>query len=371
MKKKILVISPFFYPHIGGSQQYIEEIYAQMIKNHKDIQIYVLCYNTDKSKSYDKYRGLNIFRISYFNILPGQFALPNPISLFNLFKTRQFDLIHCSTRFFDSSWWGPIYAKIIGKKIILTDHCATFPVHLNRIISLLSKVIDFATSSIFLNFYDQIYSTNQATKKFITNTFHKNSKVIYGGIDFNIFKPKFVKNNQKTTVLFVGRMIPSKGALLLFNLAKKYPNLDFIFAGPGPLIKNLEFEIKDLKLANIKILGPQTKLEVAKLMRKTDILIHPSFHHEGFPNVLTEAGASGLAVIATDVGGSKEIIINNKTGLLIKPNSPADLEDALIKLLNKTLRDKLAKDLYSHVKKNFDWKKSSELLYREIKKLTT
>jgi len=103
--KKILVITPFFYPHIGGSERYMEELYLFLRKKHPEIDVDVLCYNTNKVSKKESYQGLNIYRIPCWNILPDQFSLPNPASLIQfLFSERNsYDLIHCSTRFFDSS----------------------------------------------------------------------------------------------------------------------------------------------------------------------------------------------------------------------------------------------------------------------------
>ncbi len=117
--KKILVLTPFFYPHTGGSQQYMEELYAEFLKKYNnEFEAEVLTYNTDNTIKNENFRGMHITRISCWNILPGQFAVPNPIELISyLYKNRNnVDLIHSSTRFFDTSWWGPIYAKLINRK---------------------------------------------------------------------------------------------------------------------------------------------------------------------------------------------------------------------------------------------------------------
>lgn len=369
---KVLLISPLFYPEKGGSQQYMEEIYGAMIKRHPEISVDVLCYNTTNTKEFEVLRGLNIHRLPSWNILPGQFALSNPFSLlkFLYINRHGYDLIHCSTRFFDSSWWAPIYAKIIGKKIVLTDHCADFPVHSNKLTSWFAKAIDLTIDRIALNFFDKIFVTNKATQKFSEKTFNKSPEIIYGGVDYTIFKPQTEHINTRLKVLFVGRMIDSKGVKILFEIARNFPDVDFIFAGPGPLVEVLKSEVKELNIKNIEILGSMDKQDVARLMQESDILVHPSYHHEGFPNVLTEAGGSKIAVIATDIGGTGEIIINQKTGLLIEPKNSEQLKEALLRLItDKELREKLADGLYKHVRASFEWRKASEQLYLELKTL--
>lgn len=370
--KKILVISPFFYPHIGGSEQYMEEIYVQFLKEYPQFQVDILCYNTNKSPSFEKYRGLNIYRIPGWQLLPDQFVLPEPISLlkFLSFNRGKYFLIHCNTRFFDSTFWVPSFAKISGAKIILTDHCANHPVHKNFIINNIAKLIDLILVNFFLKSYDLVLATNDAAKQFLLDTFNIKAPVIYGGVSKD-FYPSTSKNSSKTvlTAIFVGRMIESKGPQLLFNITQKLPEVKFLFAGPGPLTEKFKKEVALRNLKHVKILGGLTRRQVARIMAKAHILVHPSYHHEGFPNVLTEGGAARLAVIATDTGGTKEIIIHNKTGLLVKPKDSQALEQAFRKLIQDSLlRDKLAQNLYLHVQNNFTWEKAARQLYQQMKK---
>jgi glycosyltransferase involved in cell wall biosynthesis len=364
MKKiNILILTPFFYPHVGGSQQYMEELYAALIKKYKNVSVEVLCYNTDNVSSIQTYRGIKITRVNSVNILKGQFAIPNIFSLINfLYKNKNnYDLIHCSTRFFDTSWWGPWYA----------DHCAFHPTHQNFFISMISRFIDLSIAGFSLNYFDKVITTNKATQKFIKDIYNLDSEVIYGGSDFKTFKPS-KKNNKQIHIVFIGRMIHSKGVRLLFNYAINNLKLKFTFAGPGYLKEELRNTVKDLRLKNIEILGKLTKKEVANLMRDSDILVHPSFHSEGFPNILTEAGASQLAVIATDSGGSGEVIINKRTGLLIDPRNQEALNKALDLLTNnKKLRGEYAKNLYKHVRENFNWEKAADLQYKLIQSLVS
>jgi glycosyltransferase involved in cell wall biosynthesis len=88
--KKILVITPFFYPHIGGSERYMEELYLFLRKDHPEIAVDVLCYNTNQVQKEENYQGMTIYRIPCWNILKDQFSLPNPLALLHfLLKNRR------------------------------------------------------------------------------------------------------------------------------------------------------------------------------------------------------------------------------------------------------------------------------------------
>lgn len=348
----------------------MEDLYATLVKQHPGISVDVLCYNTTTAAEKEVYKGLTIYRIPAWSVLPGQFALPQPFALVRfLFTNRNhYDLLHASTRFFDTAWWAPFYARLIRKKIILTDHCAESPVHGNHLVTGIARLVDRFFVGLFLPLYDAVFVTNNATKKFLKKTYGLHPELVSGGVDTKFFQP-IKRKKKKYQITFIGRMIYSKGVEELFSVVKSLPQISFAFAGPGPLVARLKMQIVNEKIANISILGPINKQEVVQLLSQSEVFIHPSFHHEGFPNALVEAGACQTAVIATDVGGSGEIIINNKTGLLIKPHDTSAMRQAIVRLVtNKTEREKLAENLYAHVQKNFSWEKISEGFYQKLQK---
>lgn len=356
MKEKILVITPFFYPTVGGSQQYMEDLYAQLLAVHDNLAVDVLCYNTEHAAQEEIYRGMHVYRMPCWNMLPGQFALANPFSIlrFLLQHGKEYRYIHCSTRFFDSSWWAPLYAKLVGKKIILTDHCAFHPVHTSPVVTGMAKFIDVTLVKWILHLYDEVVATNKGTQAFLQKTYGVLAPVVYGGVNTNIFKPAAKQQHARVRIVYIGRMIASKGVLELFSLVKDFPEADFVFAGPGPLEDVLKKEVKNEGIQNVSILGSLTKKEVSNLLHQSDILVFPSYHHEGFPNILLEAGACKTAVVATDVGGVGEIIENEKTGLLIRPKDTKVLREALGTLItDEKKRNTFAKQLCEEIEQKF------------------
>lgn len=370
---RILLISSYFYPHQGGSQQYMEELYRKLMKIDSSVQLDVICYNTDKAKKVEQYRGFTIHRVPCIQILPGQFALPNYFSLawtiIKLSQEHTYDIVHSNTRFFDHSWYAPAVARILGAKAVLTDHCASFPVHPSKVLTLLIKLVDRLTTSITSRFYDLIMVTNHSARQFTQSIGMKNPVVVYGGVDTKFFNPRkrdkvrSVPNVKKRfsdkeiVITFLGRMIETKGPHLLMKASrmtvKQYKNVHFVFAGNGGMYNKLNHGTQPER---VYFTGALSKEQVAKLLANTDVFVHPSVHHEGFPNAILEAGASGCAVIATDKGGTKELIINGKTGLLVK-SSAKSLYTALVSLIeNIGKRDELGDNLHKKIEKEFDWK---------------
>ena len=363
--KKILVITPFFYPHIGGSEGYMEGLYAYIKQKQPQIQVDVLCYNTDKTKEKEAYKGLNIYRIPCWTILPGQFCLPNPIFLFRFLKSNRYDLIHCSTRFFDSSWWAPLYAKLTKTKIVLTDHCAYHPVSDTKLVNIIVRILEGSIVKFSLRFYDGIFAQNEKTKAFLKTNFRVNSVTAYPGITQVKYSPRRV--SKKLNIVYVGRLIKSKGVDFLFDIAREKQGVNFIFAGPGSLEIPLRERIKKERLNNISILGGISKEEVLKVLEKADIFAYPSRHSEGLPMALLEAGTMGIAVLATDSGATSELIKDGQTGILVQKNDSRAFKQALDGLIkDRDLREKLGRNLQKFTFDNFSWENAANLVLQSL-----
>lgn len=84
---RILVVTPYFYPHLGGSERYIEQLYSTLIKIDKSIHVDVLTYNVCHVNSIEQRKGMTIYRIPGKELLKDQFAVPNYIALLKCLRT--------------------------------------------------------------------------------------------------------------------------------------------------------------------------------------------------------------------------------------------------------------------------------------------
>lgn len=154
--------------------------------------------------------------------------------------------------------------------------------------------------------------------------------VIHSGVDCHEFKP-LKTERRKDTILYVGRLIKSKGIDDLVEVAKELPEYEFLFAGSGPLSKIIN-------LSNTKYLGFKRRGEVIKLYSQAGICAFPSYA-EGMPNVGLEAMACGRAVVATYPGFS-EYVESGKDGVLIEPGNRRQLKESIVTLMeNSQLRE--------------------------------
>ena len=187
-----------------------------------------------------------------------------------------------------------------------------------------------------------VHTVCQQTKKeaevFGLNT--QKAHLIYPAIDSDFFQPgSSEKKNQKTLqIVSVGALSWKKG----YEYALKgmhqllEDKIDFIYRiiGVGPDRERILFTIKDLQLEGKVILeGKQSSKQVLKILQSSDLFLHPSLS-EGVPNVVLEAMACELPVVATDVGGIREVIEHENEGLWVAPRDANAIYFALKELIS-------------------------------------
>jgi len=137
------------------------------------------------------------------------------------------------------------------------------------------------------------------------------------------------------TVLFLGRLDPQKGLNVALHawarVAARRPEARLVLAGEGPARAQLEAQARALGLGHsMRFLGPRPDPE--SLLRGSAIFLLPS-RSEGMSNALLEAMATGLACVATRIGGNSDLVEHAVTGLLVPPGDAGALADALCGLL--------------------------------------
>ncbi len=162
-----------------------------------------------------------------------------------------------------------------------------------------------------------------------------------------------VDRRYQNQVIFAGRLSREKGVDLLLEIAQKLPNeIDLVILGSGPEEKCIQDLVKIQK--NIHFLGYRNKEKTISLIRGSDVLIQPSLN-EGISSTVIEAMACKIPVIATNVGGNKELI-NDQTGLLVDSNSSSQFLDKIQYVLsNKSKFEAITNNAFAYVQQ-YDWK---------------
>lgn len=170
-------------------------------------------------------------------------------------------------------------------------------------------------------------------------------RIVLNGVSLNeysLFQPA-PRSNQVLSVAFCGRLTNWKGVETLLLAAQPLPRLEISIIGDGPELPMLVGLSRQLKLTNrVQFLGRLPQPQLRQTLSKMHVLVLPS-GYEGLSHTLLEAGALGLACIASDCGGNPEIIRHEENGLLIPYGDVAQLRAALEKMqTNENYRYQLA-----------------------------
>jgi len=184
---------------------------------------------------------------------------------------------------------------------------------------------------------DKLIAVSQAVKSCITNLPSSKVTVIYNGIDLErfatahsgILRAELSLTKETKIIGMVGRVNPIKGHETLIEsipeIRAKFPDTVFVAIGGGDYINTLKSISKD-----VVFLGMRSN--VPELMKDLDVFVLASWD-EPFGLVTVEALAAGIPVVATNTGGTLEIITNEETGLLIPPKDATKLAQAIIRML--------------------------------------
>jgi glycosyltransferase involved in cell wall biosynthesis len=192
---------------------------------------------------------------------------------------------------------------------------------------------------------------------------------IHNGVDTERFS--YLGPQRDGPIVMVGRLSPEKSIDTLLHAARELiaerPILRFEIAGNGPCMAQLQAVVREFNLENnVRLLGEVRDVE--KVLARASMFVLPSLI-EGVSLTLLEAMARGLPVVATEVGGNPEVVLNGETGLLVPPRKPSDLAAALRYLLdNPTTASQMGRAGRNRVISRFDIRKTIahyQALYRQ------
>lgn len=368
---KILITAPYFYPHKGGLENFCLEVSSRLVQ--KDFYITVLTSRVDNSPKFEVYRGINIYRLESVDTLGGTYPIIKfggiNRSIWKKLSKQNFDVVITNTRFFLLSFMGQWFAKKNKIRSFHIEHGTCHPQLKNPIARFCAYFYDHTLGRITIKMAYKNLAISSASAEFSQTLGAKKVEIVYNSIDTNFFKPN-PKVTRKDIVVYIGRLIEGKGVQDLIKAFKMINEQSFELhiVGAGNYRNELEKIASDDK--RIFFLGEKNGDQIKKILNESKIFVNPSYS-EGFPTSVLEAGSMGTAVIATDVGGTREIINNNVNGFLISPHDAKTLREKLQTLMSdRYIADRFSSAIENDVKQ-FDWSRNcnkiSKLLYESTK----
>jgi glycosyltransferase involved in cell wall biosynthesis len=136
-------------------------------------------------------------------------------------------------------------------------------------------------------------------------------------------------------VVFLGRLVPNKGVDVLLRAAALVPGIELVVLGDGPELPSLQNLSNQLGLGEaVRFLGWVGPEIVQRELPEASVLAVPSLWPEPFGLVALEAAALGIPVVASDVGGLRDVVFPGETGFLVAPGDVARWADALLRVFS-------------------------------------
>jgi glycosyltransferase involved in cell wall biosynthesis len=220
--------------------------------------------------------------------------------------------------------------KLSGKKVVYTLHCLV-----NYYFKPFTALYNSVLNSVLLKSADAVV----VSSKSYYNALHKCSKkhVVPWGVDVDKFSGSRIPH-EGYRLLFVGQMRPYKGLNVLLQAVDGI-DAQLSIVGDGPDRARYENYARKLKVRNARFYGTVTDDVLRQMYLSNDVLALPSVSlNEAFGLVTLEAAAAGCAVVASDLLGLRDTV--EEFGILVKPNDPLKLRDALLSLRDETVREK-------------------------------
>jgi glycosyltransferase involved in cell wall biosynthesis len=248
-------------------------------------------------------------------------------------KKERFSIIHCHGLF--PSVWARVGAVFAGVPIrIVHCHSTYYGLYLKERIRL--KVLSFFTTAI-------IVVSNAVKKSLVEYIGIRGSKikVIYNGID-DILHDKALNREKARAQLglnpddfvigCIGRLVDMKGHSYLLDaigsVRTRHPGCKCLIIGDGPGYNDILRQVSKLGLEDaVLMLGMRS--DIPDLLSALDLVVSPSILKEGLPLALIEGAAMALPLVATNIGGSSEVVQDRINGFIVEPRDAGALADRI------------------------------------------
>jgi len=321
-----------------------ERVFAQLI-NGLSSEYYEICLASNPGR--DLYQSLINKEVCCIPLDFSKRVKPSLlITLRNIIKDKKIDIVH------GQGARAEFYARIAARLAGETNYVSTIAMPVE------GYNVPFLIKQIY-RFFDRL-SEKYVERFIVVSDVLKDIMIrkhgiaadkvirIYNGIEIEHYDPERMdasRNNvrhelglnEKTSIIgAIGRLVWQKGFEYLIRsfpeVLKSCPDAWLLLVGDGPLRANLEVLSEALDMKD-KIIFAGFRSDIKEVLASMDILVIPSLL-EGFPMVTLEAMAMAKPIVATDIDGLREQIIDGESGILLPPEDPNALTTSIVKLLN-------------------------------------
>jgi glycosyltransferase involved in cell wall biosynthesis len=375
-KKPIIAIFVAHYPPMGGGLARLASTTFYGMSTYGCQLIFVTAKYGDEKEFEMLNDNVSIFRLPIYKV-SGYKRYPiikknnSYKRIINQLKNSKIDRIIVVTRFHLTSHIGADFGKVNNIPVYLLE-CSGAPLTLkNKILDVPLRFIEVILSKMIFNKINNFFAMSQAARKFLLENFGIQAKdslwTCSVAIDNNLVKHT---ESDKIVITYSGRIENLKGeeqlAKAFITLTNSYKNIYLNFVGVGGYLQVLK---KYFIHNNIIYWGFQDIQKINEINNKTDICVCATTFPDGaVPNALLEAGAQKCAVICSPNGGFQDIIKDGINGIFTDETVSVNSMVESLKILidNKTLREKLANNIFTDIAEQYNTKVVSARVIKDL-----
>lgn len=357
LKILVFIWRDITHPQAGGSELFIHEITKRWVK--AGYKITFLCGSYKRSKKCTRIDGIKIIRRGGRNTL---YFWAFWIYLTRLRK-KKFDIVIDVEN--GIPFFTPLFVFRPKVAILYHVHKQVFFRELPFYLAWIPYFLEVVVMPILYRRTKFITISNSSRNEMVKCGFKdSNIKIIYPGVDLekyksngNIEKPAFFN------IVYLGRLKKYKGVDILIKamklVIKEVTGARLIIVGRGDREKELKGLTKTLCLEDkVEFYGFVSESKKIEILHMADVAVCPSFK-EGWGITAIEANACGVPVIASDVSGLRDSVLDGKTGFLTPYGNSKEIADKIILLFqNVSLRNELSRNAIEW-SRQFSWDEAS------------
>ena len=359
-RKTIAVFAGYALPHLGGIERFVDKLSIEMTKlNYKVI---VVTFEDRISPNIEYKDNITIYRLPSHNMFHNRYPIPKKNNQYNTMmnkiKNEGIDIVVLNTKYFLTSVIGARLGYKLNVPVIEIEHNSGHFTVNNRILDFFGHYYEHIISSYVKRYINYFYGSSKDCNRWLKHFKIESNGLLYNGVnplDYEVYKDTVYnkKLKNKRIITFAGRLLKEKGITILINafntVNKDIKDIVLVIAGIGPMYEEVKQLAKDNP--NIIIAGKLDFKDLMPLYNQTDVFALPTIYPEGLPTSVMEAGLMKCVVIATDKGGTDEILMRDEYGYIINPDE-RELVDKLVYVLNKD-HTHMKEKIHKHIKKNF------------------
>jgi glycosyltransferase involved in cell wall biosynthesis len=338
-----------FFPLVGGAEMVLHNLAIRLVKSER-VHVIAPRVRNAENRMNVPYHVHRYGKPSSKRFLVRQLL----IKLAWLHARYRFDVIHCHSAY-PPAFVAATFKRWTGIPFVVRPHGSDVVPggRIRKNHRLETRLIKALSSA------DAVVAQGKYLKDIIVGLGVEKERVhiINNGVDLEMFSKGESFFHPRPYILGLGNLIPRKGFDILLKAYARLrdPEPDLLIAGPGPEKAHLELLTAELGIGDrVHFIGFIEGQEKVNLYRSAEFFVCPS-RNEPFANVILEALASGLPVVASAVDGNKELVKREKNGLLFPPGDVGALASCLeIMIDNGSLSKKLREAVPDFIKE-FDW----------------